>query len=106
MNIIDFLRESAAFLVADRPDVYDHETAVEELSVAMDNLREAQNQKFAAIVFTSYVMMRLVEEGVEEFLLTRKLSSAIIFEAEQEVGAYGYVAAINLPGPLDEQDDL
>ena len=110
-NAIDWLRETAAYLVWDRPDVYDHETAVEELSVAMDTLREAPpGQEFAAIMFTSYVLMRIYiadddgQRGVEEFVLTRKLSSLIVFEAERQVAAYSYIAEIDLPDPLDSQE--
>ena len=102
MNTIDFLRESATFLVADRPDVYDHETAVEELSVAMDTLRESENtDRFTCIMFTSYAMMRLYVDGVEEFILTRKLSSVLVFEEEAEVSAYSYHPNIELQPPLD-----
>lgn len=104
MDAIDFLRESARFLVADRPDVYDQDTAVEELSVAMDSLREEWDRKFSCIMFTSYAMMRLYMEGVEEFVLTRKLSSVVLFAAEEQVSAYAYHDDIDLPSPLDDQE--
>ena len=101
MNTIDFLRESAWFLTEDRPDLYDHETAMEELDVAMTTLREEPERQFACIMFSSYAMMRLYVEGVEEFILSRKLSSVIVFEAEEEVSAYTYHPDIELPSPLD-----
>jgi hypothetical protein len=101
MNTIDWLRETAKFMVADRPDVYDYETAVEELSVGMDTLREANIEPFSCIMFTSYALMRIYMEGVEEFILSRKLSSVVVFEAEHEVGAYSYHFAIDLPDPVD-----
>jgi len=107
MNTIDFLRESAWFLTEDRPDLYDHETAMEELDVAMTTLREEPDRQFSCIMFSSYAMMRLWmpdetgTEGVEEFILSRKLSSVIVFEAEEEVSAYTYHPDIELPSPLD-----
>lgn len=105
MNTIDWLRETATFMVADRPDVYDYETAVEELSVAMDTLREASIKPFSALMFTSYALMRIYMEGVEEFILSRKLSSVIVFEQEAQVGAYSYHPAIDLPDPVDSPSD-
>lgn len=105
MNVIDFLRESADYLVADRPDVYDHETAVEELSVAMDSLRDANIEPFSCMMFTSYALMRIYMEGVEEFLLSRKLSSVVLFAEEAQAGAYSYTDEIDLPDPLDTPDN-
>lgn len=106
MNAIDWMRETAKFMAADRPDVYDQETAVEELSVGMDALREANIEPFSCIMFTSYALMRIYMEGVEEFILTRKLSGLVLFEAEEEVGAFRYHASIDLPDPVDSLPDL
>lgn len=90
----------------DRPDVYDYETAVEELSVAMDTLREANIEPFSCLLFTSYALMRIYLEGVEEFILSRKLSSVIVFEQEAQVGAFSYHPDIDLPNPVDNLPDL
>lgn len=107
MNVIDFIRETAIFMAADRPDVYDVPTAVAELTVAIDSLRELTDadQPFAAIMFTSYLLARLEDDGVEEFILTRKLSSMILFEEEEQFGVYSHHPQIDLPSVLDDQDD-
>lgn len=106
MNVIDFIRESAAFLVWDRPDLYDQETAVEELSSSIDTLREFPDKPLSLISFSSYLMTRFVDDGVEEFLLTRKLSSILLFEEEEECRVYTHVEGINLPSILDDSQDL
>lgn len=85
--------------------MYDFQTAVEELSVGMDSLREANIEPFSCLMFTSYALMRIYMEGVEEFLLSRKLSSVIVFEDDEEVGAYAYTDKISLPSPLDAPDN-
>lgn len=86
--------------------MYDQETAVEELSVAMDTLRDANVQPFSALMFSSYALMRIYMEGVEEFILSRKLSSVVVFEREGEVGAFSYHPDIDLPDPVDNLPDL
>lgn len=105
MNTIDFLRETAAFLAKDRPDVYDQATAVKELSLAIDTLRDYNVEPLSSLMFTSYVMTRIVEDGVEEFMLARKLSGFLIFEEEESVRVYKYDDRINLPSVLDAYED-
>lgn len=100
MNVIDFIRESAAFMVADRPDIYDHETAVEELSVCIDSLRELGDSLFETISFTSYLLSRINDGECEEFILARKVTSTVIFP-DGEADAYSHTEGINLPHVLD-----
>lgn len=102
MNVIDFIRESANFMVVDRPDVYDYATAVEELSLAIDSLREYDVRPVATIMFTSYVLARLVEDDTEEYLLARKLAGLVLFEEEETCRAFSYDSRVNLPSVLDE----
>jgi nitric oxide reductase activation protein len=104
-NVIDWLRESAAYMAKDRPDVYDHATAVEELSEAIDYMRD-DGRPFACTMFTSYVLTRLEDEGVEEFILSRKLSHLNLFDDEEEVLVYRLHPDIDLPDPLDDDIDL
>lgn len=104
-DVIDFIRESAKFLCADRPDVYPNEaTAVTELSEVMEALRQKTYQ-FSCVSFTSYLMCRVIEDGVEEFILTRKLSGLLLFEEEEECRVYSYHGKIDLPDILDDSQD-
>lgn len=90
-NTIDFLRETAKIMTEDRPDVYDEEGAVEELSTAMDSLREDWDTLFGCIMFASYVLIRIFDDGMEEFMLSRKMTGLAICEEEEDVRAYSYL---------------
>lgn len=107
MNVIDFIRESALFMTKDRPDVYpDAASAAAELTSVIEALRQYDEHKmFSCIVFTSYLLARIEADGVEEFMLTRKLSSLILFEEEEHCSVYSHHDQINLPSVLDDQDE-
>lgn len=104
MNVIDFIRESATYMSQDRPDVYSPELAVKELDHAIETLR-GHGLEFGCVMFTSYLLSRMMDDGVEEFLLTRKVSSAIVCEEEAECLVFGYTDQVNLPSVFDASDD-
>lgn len=108
MDVIDFIRESAMFMAKDRPDVYTPELAVRELTQAIEVLRE-HNLEYGCVMFTSYMMSRVMDDGVEEFLLTRKLSSVLVCEDEQLCLVFAFTPDVNLPsifeGNPDDIDD-
>lgn len=102
MNTIDWLRESGKFLAFDRPDVYEGPAeAVAELSHIIERLRHINIEPVSSIMFTSYVMTRIVEDDVEEFLLSRKLSTLCIFPEEEVVTAISHDPRIDLPDVSD-----
>lgn len=90
MNAIDFLRESAVYLVSERPDLYDMPTAIEELSRGMDTLREGAAHVLECVLFSSFALMRIAGDGFEEFILTRKITGMLRHEEEEGVRAYSY----------------
>lgn len=104
MNLIDFMRESAAFLSKDRPDVYPtEEVALSELSRLMDMIADGDQ---GWVSFTSYVLFRHEEDGVTDWELTRKLSSCTLFQPEGECLVLSYTHGsgtmkygIDLPAP-------
>lgn len=104
MNVIDFIRESAVYMARDRPDIYDAALAVRELTAAMDTLREA-DLAYGCVMFTSYLLSRVMDDGVEEFMLTRKISSVLVCEEESACLVFSYSPEVELPGINDEQDD-
>ena len=114
MNLIDFMRETAEFMAVDRPDVYTVELAVKELDHAIETLRHC-DLPYGCVMFTSYMLSRIQDEEMEEFLLTRKVSSAIIDSEEGDCLVFAYTDAVNLPSvndpqlgedePLDDDDD-
>ena len=109
MNVIDFIRETAEFMANDRPDVYSPELAVRELTQAIEVLRDS-NLPVGCVMFTSYLLNRVLDDGVEEFLLTRKVSSVLVCEEEESCLVFGFTDEINLPninhvGPDEGLDD-
>lgn len=86
---IDFLRQTAEFMAKDRPDIYDVQTAITDLVNMMDKMRERKESTWTS--FASYILMLHYEgDDVEEWNLTRKVSSLTIFEEEEEVLVLGY----------------
>lgn len=105
MDVIDFIRETAIYMAKDRPDIYTEDTAANELSDAIEYLRGADGI-YGCALFASYMLSRVEEEGLEEFLFTRKVSSVIVCEEEEECIAYSYGDEVKLPSIFDEPDDL
>lgn len=115
-NTIDFLRESARFLAKDRPDVYTEQSALSDLTEMMEHMRETDEPTWTS--FASFLFVKHVEDGdegerVEEWILTRKISSLAIFEPENEVSVFGHTdgsgtlkVGVDLPDPLDQDLDL
>lgn len=103
MNVIDFIRENATFMAKDRPDVYTPDLAVRELTQAIEVLRE-HDLGYGCVMFTSYMLSRIVDDGVEEFLLTRKLSSVLVCEEENSCLVFAFTPEINLPDVNEAQD--
>jgi len=104
MNVIDFIRESATFMAKDRPDIYTPELAVRELTEAIEVLR-VSDLPVGCVMFTSYLLNRVMDDGVEEFLLTRKLSSVLVCEEEFSCLVFAFTPEVNLPSVNDVQGE-
>lgn len=110
MNVIDFMKATADFMAEDRPDLYTPESALDEMTQVMDALR-AGDQNFNVIMFASYVFIRIVDEGMEDFLFSKKISGLMLDHLEEKVGVYGFTEDVNLPHVSqilhpDDLDDL
>lgn len=102
MNVIDFIAQSAKYMAEDRADVYEsEEDAIAELTLALDTLRQSESSQ-SMCIFSSYILMRFLEDGAEEVFLTKKLSSLVLFEEEEIFRAYGWVDGIQLDDPEDD----
>lgn len=114
LNVIDWLRETGAWIAKDRPDIYDAEGAVEELSEFMDVMRNTPGDGLTS--FGDYMLIRHYDEenDIEEWDLVRKISSVVNYFGDGEVWVAGYteesqtvVPGVNLPDAsldLDEDD--
>lgn len=111
MNMTDLFRESAIFMAKDRPDIYTAQSAMEDLIRIHDDMAQYEDSGWSS--FASYILFKNVEDGVTEWYLTRKLSSAILFPEENEARVYshthhggGAVSALDLPDVLDDSQDF
>ena len=104
LSAIDFMRECSVFMHKDRPDLYETpEDALEDLDGCMNMLRDEDSNAYS---FASFVLIRNDEDGVEEWLLTRKIAVMALFEQEGAVRVYGYTDMVDLPDAMNaEQDD-
>lgn len=111
-NVIDFLNASGEFMAKDRPDVF--HTAADAsayLADVMEHMRESDSSTWTA--FASYVLYMQLEDGVEEWFLTRRVATVATFFEEQETQVYGHTKGsgvfsvnVNLPDVLDDVDSL
>lgn len=100
MNTIEWLNRSAEYMFFESPHIYDNTfAAVADLDTHMNFLRTQTSN--ASISFGDYILARVSQEGFEEFLLTRKVSTLAIFEEDGVVEAYGHSPDIDLPFPDD-----
>lgn len=105
MNVIDWLTETGRYMVRTHPDLYTESIAVEELSTALDTLRQS-NWDDSTLVLGPYLMYRSVQDGVEEVFLTLIATSLILFEEEAVCKAYAWRDGIELDDPLDDSLDV
>lgn len=112
MNVIDWLKESAKYMAVDRPDIYSTETALRDLSNYVELLRQV-DLPYNWVSFSSYVLLRHVDDGIEEFDLVRKLSSVSLFPEEEINLVFSHTGlsntlktGVNLPSPLDDSEAL
>lgn len=101
MNTIEWLNRTADYMFFDSPHIYDNTfAAVADLDTHMNFLRTQPTN--ASISFGNYILARVNQQGFEEFLLTKKVSTLAIFEDEGMVEAYGHDIDVDLPFPDDD----
>lgn len=96
MNVIDFVRETAEYMANDRPDLYDHEKAVNEIWSQVEALREF-GLDLGIVSFSSYFIIREFDDGVESFTFTKKISGFLLCEEEEDSRVFSYDEEVNLP---------
>ena len=95
-------------MTADRPDIYDTTGAMGELDRLMNDLRD---RKESIVLFSSYALVRFApDEGEEEFMLLKKISSVNTYEDElgtalllsHTQGTNTLKTHVNLPSVIDD----
>lgn len=94
-------------MAKDRPDIYTPSSAMDDLVDRMNSLRDSSgNLVLSGEMSGGFVLLRIVEdEGMEEFQLTRCISSVTTFLPEEDCLVAGWVDDIDLPNPGVEVDN-
>ena len=101
MNMIDWLRASAEWMVKDRPENYASAShALSALNDMVETIRINPDER-AGIEIGGLILLRSHDDGVEEWTLSKKISSFVVFEEEGEADAYGWTKEVDLPNIED-----
>lgn len=111
LSVIDFVRESSKFMHADRPDIYESESAaLEKIVQAMEAMRQTAGSGLTS--FGDYMLIRYQDGEVDEWDLVRRLSSVLSFHDEERVWIASHTREskalkikIDLPAPDDFDED-
>lgn len=111
VNIIDWLRETARYMRADRPDLYEsEEEALEDLSQIYHSLGDYDYPCWSA--WAGFFLHKWTEDGLTEWTFTKKISEAAVFPEEGKIKVYGWTASsgtlktgVNLPSPDFEEGE-
>lgn len=113
MNVIDWLTHTARWMHADRPDLYlSVDDAFDDLSTVHDKLSLRDGSSWTS--WGGFFLHKWEEDGVVEWNLMKKISSADVFLDENAVNVTGWTdtsgtmsVGVLIPGPdLDLGDVL
>jgi hypothetical protein len=115
-SLSDFIQASAKLMRADRPQLWEsHDEAVRDITIAfsdVSSLDETDEEDYS-VHLSGFILTRVVlDEGVFEYTLSKKLVSLAIYTDDEESGTFDWTRNSNLAGgielnlPEDEYDDL
>jgi len=115
-SLSDFIQASAKLMRADRPQLWESDDeAVRDITIAfsdVSSLDETDEEDYS-VHLSGFVLTRVVlDEGVFEYTLSKKLVSLAIYTDDEESGTFDWTRNSNLAGgielnlPEDEYDDL
>jgi len=117
MNVIDWLRETGDWMHRDRPDIYQSPT---EAMLRLEDWMNSMRQHGPGSIETGgHALLYRIDDGVEDWTLTKKISTCEQFADEEVTVAYSWTEnsgtmthGPNLPdigglsyGFLDNDDD-
>lgn len=109
MNVLDWMKGTAEFMRTDRPDLYETNTdALNDLESWMEAVR-SQPSTVAGIETGGFILTHNDEDGVEEWQLSKIISTCAIYKEEEECLVLGWTKGsgsmkvnINLPDISDQ----
>ena len=116
-SLSEFIQASAKLMLADRPDIWsDLDEALEDINIAFaeaSSLDEDDDEEYS-VHLSGYILTRIVlDEGVFEYTLSKKLVSFVVYTDEVESGTFDWTkkskfvnVELGLPEILEEPLDI
>lgn len=114
-SLSDFIQAAAKLMRADRPLLWeDHDEAVKDITMAFSDassLDEDDEEEYS-VHLSGFMLTRIVlDEGVYEYVLSKKLVSLAIYTDEEESGVFDWTKGGNFTGGIElnlpeVEDDL
>lgn len=90
LNLIDWMRATSYWMQQDRPDLYPTAVdALNDLEDWMEKVRESAGT-VSGVETGGFLLTHSDEDGAEEWQLSKVISSCVIFQPENEVGAFSW----------------
>lgn len=115
-SLSDFIQASAKLMLADRPHVWEsHDEAVKDITIAFSEAQglDPDDDEEYSVHLSGFVLTRIVlDEGVYEYTLSKKLVSLAIYTDEEESGTFDWTQNSKLAGGIElglpqiEDEDL
>lgn len=104
-SLSDFIQASAKLMLADRPQLWDsHDEAVKDITMAFSDVSslDEDDEEEYSVHFSGFVLTRVVlDEGVFEYTLSKKLVGLAIFMDEEESHVHDWTTESNLTGGIE-----
>jgi len=106
-SLSDFIQASAKLMLADRPQLWEsHDEAVKDITMAFADVSsvDADDEEDYSIHFSGFVLTRsLLDNGMLEYTLTKKMVSLGIFADEEESDSHvhDWTVDSNLAGGIE-----
>lgn len=106
MDVSNFLKESARFMAADRPDIWNEESAFHTLVDWYSKLSDDEHEN-GEICSGGFGLSKRSEDGLIEYELNRKITQFNIYQEEEETSVFDWTnGATVVDIGLDIPDDL
>jgi len=104
-SLSEFIQASAKLMRADRPQLWeDDEEAVRDITVAFSEVSalDEYDEEDYSVHLSGFMLTRIVlDEGVYEYTLSKKLVSFAVYTDDQESGTFDWTKNSNLAGGID-----
>lgn len=104
-SLIEFIQASAKLMRADRPLLWEsHDEAVKDITIAFSEVSslDEDDEEDYSVHLSGFILTRVVlDEGVFEYTLSKKLVSLAIYTDEEDSGTFDWTKNSNLAGGIE-----